>query len=91
MIEKELKVENTMGVHARPSCLIATTATKFKSEIKLENKSNSNVADAKSVMSVMMLFAVFESVIKLTVEGEDEEEAAVAIEKLFKDKFSEAY
>lgn len=91
MIERELKVENAQGVHARPSCLIATTAMKFKSEIKLENKNNSNVADAKSVMSILTLFASFESIIKLTVEGEDEEAAADAIEKLFKDKFSEAY
>jgi len=89
MIQRELKVENSQGVHARPSCLIVKTAMKYKSKITLEK--DSNVVDAKSMMSILTLFAVYESKIKLTVEGEDEQEAADAIEKLFKDKFSEAY
>lgn len=87
MIEKTAKVVNKLGIHARPASLIVQTAIKFKSSIQLIKDGAS--ADAKSIMSVMMLAAAQDSSVVVRAEGEDEEAAAEAIVRLFEMKFNE--
>ncbi|MBP5403918.1 MAG: HPr family phosphocarrier protein [Elusimicrobiaceae bacterium] len=89
MIQKELKILNRLGLHARPAALIAQTAAGFASEIEL-TKDNVTI-NAKSIMGVMMLAAEFGSSIRLTTKGNDEVQAAEALEKLFNDKFNEEF
>lgn len=89
MIKIKINVINKLGIHARPSKLIAITADKFKSKIFL--KFGGEIADAKSILSIMLLAADFNSQLELTTEGEDEKEAADSIEKLFKNGFEEIY
>jgi len=89
MITKELKVINELGIHARPSSLIVKTALKFKSKIDFVKEDTR--ANAKSIMEVMMLAAVYGTQIKLIVEGEDEIEAALEIENIFINGFFESY
>lgn len=89
MISKQVTVTNPLGVHARPSSLIVRTAMKFKSTITFAK--GECKADAKSIMSIMMLAATFGTVLGFTVDGEDEVEACKAIEALFADNFSESY
>ena len=87
MIEKEIEVVNKLGLHARPAAMLVQTASKFKSEIKL---SKGDVeANAKSILGVMMLAAEIGSIVKVKADGEDENQAAEAIAKLFADKFGE--
>ena len=78
-----------MGVHARPSKLIVITAAKFKSTITITK--DGCKADARSIMSIMMLAATCGSVLDLTTDGPDEEAACDAINALFVDNFSEGY
>jgi phosphocarrier protein len=87
MVEKEVEVINELGIHARPSSMIVKTALKFKSSIFLV-KSGAE-ADAKSIMSVMMLAATSGSKVTIRAEGDDEGEAVNAIAELFKNKFNE--
>ncbi|MFP4013905.1 MAG: HPr family phosphocarrier protein [Chitinispirillaceae bacterium] len=87
MIEKTAKVVNKLGIHARPASLIVQTAIKFKSSIQLIKDGAS--ADAKSIMSVMMLAAAQDSSVVVRAEGADEEAAAEAIVRLFEMKFNE--
>ena len=87
MTEKTVKVINSLGIHARPSSLIVQTAIKFKSSIQLIKDGAS--ADAKSIMSVMMLAAAQDSSVTIRAEGDDEAEAVEAIIKLFELKFNE--
>ncbi|MCL2690450.1 MAG: HPr family phosphocarrier protein [Chitinispirillia bacterium] len=87
MTEKTAKVINSLGIHARPSSLIVQTAIKFKSSVQLVKDGAS--ADAKSIMSVMMLAAAQDSNVVIRAEGEDEVEAVDAIFKLFELKFNE--
>jgi phosphocarrier protein len=47
------------------------------------------IADAKSILSVLTLAAAVGSELEVKVEGEDEEAAADAIERLFLDGFGE--
>lgn len=87
MIEKTANVVNKLGIHARPASLIVQTAIKFKSSIQLIKDGAS--ADAKSIMSVMMLAAAQGSSVVVRAEGEDEESAVDAVVKLFEMKFNE--
>lgn len=89
MIQKQIKVINELGIHARPAGLIVNMAATFrKCELLLENEEGMEV-NAKSIMGVMMLAAAYGSTLILTAKGEDEEKAVAAIEKLFADKFDE--
>lgn len=87
MIEKILTVKNRAGIHARPASLIAQTANKFSSEITLEK--DEIVVNAKSIMGVIAMAAGYNTTIVLKVEGDDEQDAAAAIERLFETKFEE--
>lgn len=89
MIERDLKILNRLGLHARPAALIAQTAAKFASSIELTK--DQVTINAKSIMGVMMLAAEFGSSLHLTVKGPDEQEACASIEKIFTDKFNEEF
>ena len=87
MVEKILTVKNRAGLHARPASLIAQAANKFSSEITLEK--DAIVVNAKSIMGVIAMAAGYNTTIVLKVEGDDEQDAAAAIERLFETKFEE--
>ena len=87
MTEKILTVRNRAGIHARPAALIAQTANKFSSEIYLEKESTT--VNAKSIMGVITMAAGYNTNIMLRTDGDDEQEAADAIERLFDSKFEE--
>lgn len=88
MIECSLKVENKLGLHARPAALFVQTTNKFKSKIKVI-KDDMEV-DGKSIMGLLMLAAAMGTTLKIVLDGEDEGGAAEALKKLFSMKFGEA-
>lgn len=87
MLQKEVVITNSLGIHARPASMIVKTASKFRSTVTLVKDDMS--ADAKSIMSVMMLAAAQNSKIIIQVQGEDEQEAFTAISALFESHFNE--
>ena len=87
MTEKILTVRNRAGIHARPAALIAQTANKFSSEIYLEK--DATTVNAKSIMGVITMAAGYNTNVMLKTDGDDEQEAADAIEQLFESKFEE--
>ena len=87
MKEKSVKVENRLGIHARPAALLVQVASKYECEVFFEN--NGIEVNGKSIMGVMMLAAVEGSDIIIRVDGDDEDIALDAIEDLFKRKFDE--
>jgi len=86
-VKKTVKIENKLGLHARPATLIVKTASKYKSEISI--KKDDIIVNGKSIMGVMMLAAENGSEIEIICEGNDEKEAIDAISKIIKDKFYE--
>ena len=89
MIEQTLKINNRLGLHARPAALIVQTAAGFKSDVRLSKDGVS--VNAKSIMGVMMLAAEYGSELHLSTEGDDEQAAFEAIQKLFNNKFYEEF
>ena len=88
MLTKQIEIINKLGLHARASSKLVQLANSFKSDIFIEK--NGRKANAKSIMSLMMLAAARGSQIILTCEGEDEELASNAVAKLFADRFDES-
>lgn len=69
------------GLHARPACKLANLAFRYRSVIRL--KAHGKVADARSIINIMLLCATFGTLLEVEVSGEDEAGAASAIEHLF--------
>lgn len=89
MPEAELKVINQLGLHARAAAQLVRLAGTFKSRIMLERFDNRVTADAKSILSVLTLAAAKGTLLKLNVEGEDEEKALAAMKEIFEKGFGE--
>ena len=79
MTQFSYTIQDELGLHARPAGLLA----KFKSTVTVE--SGAKKGDAKKIMSLMMLGAKKEHTLSFTVEGEDEEACAAALEAFLKE------
>ncbi|MFZ4450945.1 HPr family phosphocarrier protein [Salibacterium aidingense] len=73
MIEKTAEVRLKTGLQARPAALFVQEANRFQSDVFIE-KENKKV-NAKSIMGIMSLAARTGETIKLTADGNDEEDA----------------
>ena len=87
MIQKNLKIKNKLGMHARPAALLAQAVAKFQSRVSIIK--NGQEVDGDSILGIMMLAAEFGSEITVIVNGKDEKEAIKKIEELFTKKFDE--
>jgi phosphocarrier protein len=88
MAEREVKIVNKLGIHARPAAEIVKTAGKFKSNVTIIR--DDLEVNAKSIMGVMMLAAEFGSTIILRAEGEDADAALDALTAVIANKFGES-
>ncbi len=82
---KEFKyvIQDEQGIHARPAGILVKAAGTFKSDIYIHK--DKKQGDLKRIFSVMGLCIKKGDEIRVTVEGEDEAEAAEKIEMLFKE------
>lgn len=74
MITYEYVISNRQGLHATNAMSLCRAASEYKSRITL--KSSKGKADCKNVLSLMSLGARQGECLELTVEGEDESQAA---------------
>jgi phosphocarrier protein HPr len=88
MPEREAKIVNKLGIHARPAAEIVKTAGKFKSSITIVR--DDLEVNAKSIMGVMMLAAEFGSTIALRATGDDADAALEALCAVIANKFGES-
>ena len=72
-------VTDPNGVHARPAGKLATFAKQFSSDIQIT--CGEKEADAKRLIAVISLGATKNVILTFTVVGEDEEQAANALEQ----------
>jgi phosphocarrier protein len=78
---------NKLGLHARASAKLTQLASGFPCEVWLER--NGRRVNAKSIMGVMMLAAAKGSTITIDTQGEQDDEALMAIQDLVADRFGE--
>jgi phosphocarrier protein HPr len=89
MIRKPVVVTSELGIHARPSSLLAQTAAAFRSSFKIIQ--GDKVVDGKSILGVMSLAAQCGSSLILEADGPDEQELIDIITRHFENKFADAY
>ena len=89
MIERGLTVTSRLGLHARAAAKLVRVASQYQSGIKLQRSDGSITADAKSILSLLMLAATRGTELRLVAEGVDESEAFEAVVALFVDEFGE--
>ncbi len=88
MISRKVAITNRLGLHARASSKLVQLANKFNCTIFIEK--DRKRANAKSLMSVMMLSAKNGSMIEIIADGIDEIKAAKALIDLISSKFGES-
>ncbi|MGH9943478.1 MAG: HPr family phosphocarrier protein [Pyrinomonadaceae bacterium] len=89
MLERYVLVKNRLGLHARAAARLVRAAGQFRCSVRLERADGSAAADAKSILSVLLLAASRGTELVLRVEGEDEEAALCAVCELFENGFGE--
>lgn len=87
MVEQQIEIINKLGLHARAAAKLVKTASGFGSSVTLIF--GDQQADAKSIMSVMMLAAAQGSTVEIKCDGSDEQAALDALTDLINDYFGE--
>ena len=86
-VERDVKIPNKYGLHARPAMQFVELANQYGSKIDVSNGSLS--VDAKSIMSVMRLAGTRGTVLTIRADGDDAEAAAEALVNLVAGGFGE--
>ena len=81
------EIVNKLGMHARAATKLVQTASRFRSDVQIEK--DGHVANAKSVMGVLLLCGHQGSKITVSARGEDAHDAIDAIGELIADRFGE--
>lgn len=89
MVECRLLITNRLGLHARAAAQVVRMASCFQSMLRLERLDGSATADAKSILSVLMLAASRGTELRAVAEGADENEALGALCELVASGFGE--
>jgi phosphocarrier protein len=87
VVEKELWVENRLGLHARPAAQITMLARKYEGELVLEK--DGTQANAKDLLALLALDCPQGTRLVLRASGPQAQEAATALFSLFASKFGE--
>jgi phosphocarrier protein HPr len=87
MLQRETKIVNKLGLHARASAKLTQLAGRFQCEVWMTR--NARRINAKSIMGVMMLAAGIGSTVLIETEGADEQEAMDEVLAMIANKFGE--
>ena len=87
MVEIDVTIINRLGLHARACAKLVKAAAHYERRVELLQGEES--ADAKSIMSLMMLAAPQGSQLTLKAEGADAQAATAEIMQLINERFGE--
>ena len=87
MIQTQVTIINKLGLHARAAAKFVACTSSFSSRIQMGK--DKEMVDGKSIMAVMMLAAGKGTVLDLEIEGQDEEDALLALQALIDNRFDE--
>ena len=86
-LQSDVTVINKLGLHARAAAKLVKLAGQFSASIVL--CCHGKEANAKSIMSVMMLAAVKGTDLQIRTDGDDADVALHAVVDLVNDRFGE--
>ena len=74
-------IKDEVGIHRRPAGLLVKEVKKYQSKVTIEG--NGKKSDAGKLMAVMGMGIKKDMEVTITVEGDDEEQAAQAMKEFF--------
>ena len=83
MKEFSYVITDPEGIHARPAGILVKEAAGLTSSVKIAG--NGKEADAKRLLALMSLGIKKDMEVTFTIEGDDEEAAATALETFMKE------
>ncbi|MDP3910311.1 MAG: HPr family phosphocarrier protein [Gemmatimonadales bacterium] len=89
VIEREARIVNPLGMHARPAAEFVKVASRFRSNVEV--RKDSLAVNGKSIMGVMTLAAECGSSLLIKTDGADAEEAMAALLHLVAHGFNEMH
>lgn len=84
----QFKIINQLGLHARAATKLVQLASKFPCDVEIAREDQ--IANAKSVMGVLLLCGSRGTVVEVRARGEQAEECVRAIGNLIANRFGEA-
>ena len=88
MTSCNVKIVNSLGLHARAAARFVHAASGFAARIRVAR--GGREMDGKSIMGLLLLAAGQGSTITITADGTDEEQALAALKALVERGFDEA-
>ena len=81
MIERQIAIGHRMGLHARAAAKLVQLTRRYESEITLHRNvsGDQREADARSILSLLLLAAGHGSTVEVRANGKDEAEAVECI------------
>jgi phosphotransferase system HPr (HPr) family protein len=81
MKEREIVIGHRLGLHARAAARLVQLSANFQSNIVLYRSDPNNrvEADARSILSILLLSAGFGSKVSVRADGVDEDQALESI------------
>lgn len=81
MIAREVVIGHKLGLHARVSAKLVKLSAEFNSRINITRTDHVDTtkADARSILSILMLAAAYGTSVLVSAEGNDEQEAVDAV------------
>jgi phosphocarrier protein HPr len=81
MIAREAVIGHKLGLHARVSARLVKLSAEFASRINISRADHADGmnADARSILSILMLAAAFGTKVLVSAEGIDEQDAVNAV------------
>ncbi|MEM7248208.1 MAG: HPr family phosphocarrier protein [Acidobacteriota bacterium] len=87
MVFAEVDIVNRRGLHARAAAKLVQAASGFESQVTIAH--GEEEADGKSILSLMVLGACQGTKLRISIEGEDEQDALAALVELIAGGFDE--
>ena len=87
MIRQAITIQNKLGLHTRAAAKLVDVAKKYESRVELIYRDR--VVDCKSIMGVITLGAQKDNILEVIINGPDEAQVLIAIERLINNKFGE--
>jgi phosphoenolpyruvate-protein phosphotransferase (PTS system enzyme I) len=89
VVERNVRVTSRLGLHARAAARLVRVANQFQSKLTLQRIDGDVQADAKSILSILMLAASRGTELRIVSTGGDEQQALEALTGLFARDFDE--
>jgi phosphocarrier protein HPr len=87
MTSRSVPVVNQLGMHARAAAKFVHLAARYQSHITVARESRE--MDGKSIMGLLLLAAALGTIVTISADGADEQQAVEALSELVASGFGE--